>query len=1004
MKKYLEYFIGKESIRYLIAGISTTLVNIILFFILREMVGLNLNTSNFISILLAIIFAYIVNKCYVFRSSIRIPNEIIQECLNFFGARIVTMIIEMVGVGILVGIFAFHEMLSKIIVQFIVLILNYVFSKVFVFNKKKERNISWSKRSQLYLLAFLVPFFILLICCMLYEVEPFGDHSLVIIDGLHQYMPFFSAYQEKLQHQSSLFYSWNAGLGVNFMALWAYYLASPLNLIIVFFPQIYLNGVVSFLIIIKIALASMTMAIYLKNATWACKIKYHIVQKDWQVLIFSMAYALSSYMIGYSWNVMWLETMIFLPLVVLGLERLIEKKDGRFYCFMLFASLYCNFYMTFMTCIFLVLYYVLYHHKNIKEFIKRGFVFAGYSLLAGAMAGIVLLPTYQGLMMTSSAKMQFPEPEFYVSFFDILNSHSIGAKVITNAQGDGGTNLYCGVLTILLMNLYLMNRKIKRSVRIKQSLLMIFFILSFNLNWLNYIWHGFHDQYGIPNRFAYVYIFVGICMAYQVLLWIKSYRPFHIIWSFGITMGVMILSYIFSDAPETWYSYVITATVALVYSMILLPYTGWRMKKQYFQYLIGSIMIVELGAHTIFGYACTGQISISKFFDTTNAMQEAKQLMELDSDFYRAELAKSKMLDEVTWHRLPSVNLFGSTAIGNVVYTMGRLGFYSAANEYLYRGSTPVTDAILGVRYLFLRQGDSNYGNFQYYKSVDGIDLYKNFEALPIGYMVSEKATDLLYRISNPFEVQNNWIASTMEDPVQVFDEVRMTVPPILNECESTSQGEDFISYKVKSTQDNNIVYQFVPEKDMDLYVFITGNQIDRILIKNGETIRCNEKLNSQIIHVGDVTKGVPVTISLRMRTSPNTGQVRVMMADFNEDAFRQYYEAMNDEGYHVTEHGDDFLKGTIETLEDGLFFTSIPYDLGWTVTVDGKTMNKEEIVTVADAFLAFPLKKGLHEIEFRYVPSGYVLGRNLTIGGFGVFFVCHGYHLLYRRKKVKSK
>ena len=119
------------------------------------------------------------------------------------------------------------------------------------------------------------------------------------------------------------------------------------------------------------------------------------------------------------------------------------------------------------------------------------------------------------------------------------------------------------------------------------------------------------------------------------------------------------------------------------------------------------------------------------------------------------------------------------------------------------------------------------------------------------------------------------------------------------------------------------------------------------------------------------------------------------MMADFNEDAFQQYYEAMNDEGYHVTEHGDDFLKGTIETLEDGLFFTSIPYDLGWTVTVDGKTMNKEEIVTVADAFLAFPLKKGLHEIEFRYVPSGYVLGRNLTIGGFGVFFVCHGYHLL---------
>ncbi|HCO30127.1 MAG TPA: hypothetical protein DIT54_12300, partial [Lachnospiraceae bacterium] len=63
---------------------------------------------------------------------------------------------------------------------------------------------------------FLVPFFFLVICCIIFEVEPFGDRSLVIIDGLHQYMPFFSEYQNKLQNGESLFYSWNSGLGVNF--------------------------------------------------------------------------------------------------------------------------------------------------------------------------------------------------------------------------------------------------------------------------------------------------------------------------------------------------------------------------------------------------------------------------------------------------------------------------------------------------------------------------------------------------------------------------------------------------------------------------------------------------------------------------------------------------------------------------------------------------------------------------------------------------------------------
>ena len=184
-------------------------------------------------------------------------------------------------------------------------------------------------------------------------------------------MPFFSEYQNKLQNGESLFYSWNSGLGVNFMSLWAYYLSSPLNLIIVFFPQKYLNGVVSFLIITKIALSSFTMAIYLKNAIWAQRRTRKIVAKDWQVFLFSMAYALSSYMIGYSWNVMWLETMIFLPLIILGVEKLIEKNDGRWYCLFLFASLYCNFYMTFMTCLFLVLYFLLYPHKSVKKFFQK---------------------------------------------------------------------------------------------------------------------------------------------------------------------------------------------------------------------------------------------------------------------------------------------------------------------------------------------------------------------------------------------------------------------------------------------------------------------------------------------------------------------------------------------------------------------------------------------------------------------------------------------------------
>lgn len=131
--------IGAETVRYILAGIATTGVNLFVFFILEELVGLNLNTSNFIAIFMAILFAYIVNKQYVFRSETQTPQQWIQECVNFFGARIVTMFIEMVGVVLFIEGLHFSEMPSKIAIQFVILVLNYIFSKLFVFKYAKQQ-------------------------------------------------------------------------------------------------------------------------------------------------------------------------------------------------------------------------------------------------------------------------------------------------------------------------------------------------------------------------------------------------------------------------------------------------------------------------------------------------------------------------------------------------------------------------------------------------------------------------------------------------------------------------------------------------------------------------------------------------------------------------------------------------------------------------------------------------------------------------------------------------
>lgn len=122
----------KEIINYLIFGVLTTLVSIITYAIFTRLFNINYNISNVLSWLLAVSFAYITNKNYVFNSK---DKNIIKSIFKFFTSRITTLIIEIIFMFIMVDVLKFDDMICKIIVQFIVIILNYIFSKLFVFNK-----------------------------------------------------------------------------------------------------------------------------------------------------------------------------------------------------------------------------------------------------------------------------------------------------------------------------------------------------------------------------------------------------------------------------------------------------------------------------------------------------------------------------------------------------------------------------------------------------------------------------------------------------------------------------------------------------------------------------------------------------------------------------------------------------------------------------------------------------------------------------------------------------
>ena len=187
-------------------------------------------------------------------------------------------------------------------------------------NGNKTTAISAERRTQrgISVLAFFVPAFIMLILFIIRGIYPFGDRSFLFSDMYHQYMPFLSEFVHKIKAGEGLSYSYNVGIGSNFLALYVYYVASPFNWLVFLLPESLIMEFMSYLVILRIGLMGLTFSIYLRKT---------FAKADPAVILFSTCYALSGYLAAYNWNVMWLDCLILLPLILLGVERL--AREGR---------------------------------------------------------------------------------------------------------------------------------------------------------------------------------------------------------------------------------------------------------------------------------------------------------------------------------------------------------------------------------------------------------------------------------------------------------------------------------------------------------------------------------------------------------------------------------------------------------------------------------------------------------------------------------------------------
>lgn len=862
------------------------------------------------------------------------------------------------------------------------------------------------------ILAFLVPFVLMTTAFAIMQVSPFGDKQILVTDLWHQYFPFLADLQDKLKEGESLFWSWRQGAGVNYFALMSYYLASPMNFLSVFIPSDWLREFLMFSVAIKIALAGMFMAIFLRSV---------YKKNDFSLVFFGCCFSFCAFFMGYYWNTIWLDTVCLTPLVVLGAVKLLTENKFRLYVVTLAISLLANYYIGFFTCIFVLLVFICYNivkWEGFKNFFKKLMAMGVFSAIAIGITAFFLLPAFFGLQNTNASGSTFPvafdinigETDDFIGVMTAIKE--IMSNFITfispaTKEADALPNIACGTVSIVLGILFLTSKKISLKEKIVDVCLIMFMIVSCVIRQLDYIWHGFHFTNMIPYRFSYLISFVLVVMAFRAFMLID----FSTCWDVIIAALGTTLILLIAIGTQEKYTIIGTAIIAFVVCVILFLYTKRIVPKQVIMIVLAVVVIGESGATAYIGVkttTVTTTVDYPRGEDlTAELIQQMDNLEAYTPEMWRAEMTSTQTLNDGSLNYYNGISMFNSMA--NVDMTrfaenFGMMGWKSG-NRYTYAESSPVTNMFMNLKYLISRDGSyrNKYDLSEVY-TVGNKKLLRNEHYIPMGFMVKHGLSSWVendYEDQfNPFDQQNEFFRLATGIQESVYTPLEVVSQGHTDYSEFPVNKTDYGKYSfscVNTTVTPHVKWNYEAPKDglYCMYAKISGGDDVTVMVNDVAQPSTYGMARPYIACIGYFNAGDKISVFSQLDAG-QAGSAQVYVNLLNEDVFEKGYEIVSRDVMTTTDLTGSSMEGTINVTESGLFYTSIPYEEGWTAEVDGKEV---EITPVGGSLVAFPLSTGTHTIKLTYYPKGFWIGFTVTMLCIATFaFLC-----FYTYKK-KSK
>lgn len=1013
-----------ETVSYALSAFISLIVLLGIKQLLKVFFSVPVTVSVIAAFVIAQLLSYLLERRFVFRKAV-LSSDFKQILLFLFRAA-VNFGFYKLNDTLFGGILKMQDSFVWLVSISMCFFFNYFFDRTLLFDCAYDaRSVRKSKiykafyTNRFILFSGLLAAVCISIIYIIYKVFPFGDSTVMRMDLYHQYGPLFAELYDRVVHHQSFIYSWTSGGGSSFLGNYFNYLSSPLSVIIFFFDKENISFAISFLVSVKCILSACTFTYYLKKSQ---------LKHSYMTAVFGVFYAFSAYFLAYYWNVMWLDGMILLPLIALGIENIINRGSGKLYILSLVLLFVSSYYMGFMCCIFAVLYFIAYYliSNNVNavispektfekkyslkalynnKFINRGIKFAVFSMISAMLCAVTLIPTFIILRSCSATSDTFPSTfESYFNIFDFITSHLAGLETTIRSSGDDVLpNVYSGMLAAILLPLFIVNKNIKLREKAVYIVLMLIFLFSFDNNCLNFIWHAFHFPNDLPFRFSYMYSFVLLVVGYKAISKIKSLEIrditfVGILWVFFIILAQKMST---TKMMETTI-YTSIAFVIIWTGYLCLVRNGKADK------LIASALAVLICFSEVL-IADTQAILItqsnSSYKENYATYTEAIDKIKADDEgFFRQELCRLETRMDPCYFGYSGMSTFSSMAYedySQLQYSLGMFG--NRINSYTYNTQTPVYNMMFNIKYLLQTDvsisPSENLYDYKFTTSDSKTNVYESKYFLPVSFAVNENTELWDTTEGNPFDVQKDFfeLATGFSG---VFKEVKYldTKYDNVSGDKISKNGTYWFS---KYDADSSYAYADItitPVKSGNIYLYVNSPDISSIDISSTKLGSHTQNIDEPyILDCGYYEAGEELKLSIDC----GSADVEECYADIfaytvDDEVLKTGYDRLNQNALNVTKHSDTGIEGTISVSENSYLYSSIPYDEGWSIYIDGE---KADTFKIGTAMLGASIKQGEHTVEYRYSPRGLKYGIIISAASFAG--VC-GY-LIYTKLKKKE-